>query len=378
MRSFGLLMALAFASLFPSAAGALPVPITGYDVTQTPAAGFGGWSHSYTGSITDTGRTISTVPIVDETGGSGTMNDGATSTRVDQVQLFSTRDDDAGVPIRPTITLHFAEPHELRQILIRGGDIGGNIIPGALLGATIAIGDTAVAVEAVPTGIPGPLETVDDVLDLSNTALADRPTNTVIIRDFTAGFFGFPFDQFSIAEIVVEDDLSGDVDPPEFTSVPSDFTVVADGPDGVAVSFVLTAEDDVDGPVAVECDPPAGSTFAPGETQVVCFACDAAGNCAAASFTVLVTLTASGLCELTGDYVSGSERYQALPPGKRAAIDKLVAGACRHLDRLVERLTPVQKAALIANYEQAVDALAAAGWLTVEQAATLKLLANAI
>jgi hypothetical protein len=107
-------------------------------------------------------------------------------------------------------------------------------------------------------------------------------------------------------------------------------------------------------------------------------ATDAAGNSAAANFTVLVTLTARGLCKLTGGYVASSERYRALPPRKRAAIDKLVTKVCRPLDRLVDRLTPAQKAKLVSRYKQAVDGLAAQRWLTAEQAATLKTLASTI
>jgi hypothetical protein len=103
-----------------------------------------------------------------------------------------------------------------------------------------------------------------------------------------------------------------------------------------------------------------------------------AGNSAAANFTVLVTLTASGLCKLTGTYLASSERYLALPPRRRAAIDKLVAKACRPLGRLVDRLSPAQKAKLITSYKKAVDELAAQRWLTAEQAARLKMLASTI
>lgn len=93
---------------------------------------------------------------------------------------------------------------------------------------------------------------------------------------------------------------------------------------------------------------------------------------------MLVTLTASGLCKLTGIYVATSERYLALPPRRRAAIDKLAAKACGPLDRLVHHLTPAQKAKLITRYKKAVDDLASERWLTAEQAARLKMLASAI
>ena len=89
------------------------VPVAGYDVMQTPASGFGCWHHTYTGTITPTGRTLSSsvcgqVAIVNETAGGGTLNDGVTTTTIDAAQLFDTLNDDAGVPIQPTITLHLS------------------------------------------------------------------------------------------------------------------------------------------------------------------------------------------------------------------------------------------------------------------------------
>jgi HYR domain len=157
--------------------------------------------------------------------------------------------------------------------------------------------------------LPVALGLADDVLDLRNTPLADIETDEVVLSDFEN-----PFGQFSIAEVVV-DGASGDTTAPVVTVPDSPVTVVAAGPNGAAVSFIATAHDAVDGPVPVECDPPSGSTFVPGKTTVVCSATDAAGNSAARNFTVLVTLTASGLCKLTGSYVATSEQYQALPPG---------------------------------------------------------------
>ena len=286
--------------------------------------------------------------------------------------LFTTDNDDAGVPIRPKITLHLARAVRIQEIVIRGGNIEDNAFPGTLTGVSVRIGDTAVAVPGEPSGATVPLGLADDVLDLRNTPLADIETNEVVLSDFEN-----PFGQFSIAEIVVNG-ASSDTTAPVIAVPDSPVTVVSQSASGVAVNFIVTAHDAVDGPVSVNCDPPSGSTFAPGETTVGCIATDAAGNSATARFTVLVALTASALCKLTGTYVSNSERYQALPARKRAAITALVARACAPLDRLVRRLTPAQKAALIARYTRAVDQLAAQGWLTAEQAATLKQLAIAI
>jgi HYR domain len=56
----------------------------------------------------------------------------------------------------------------------------------------------------------------------------------------------------------------------------------------VRVPFVVTATDDVDGPVPVACEPKSRSWFPMGRTRVRCAATDATGNTGKASFVVTV------------------------------------------------------------------------------------------
>lgn len=67
-----------------------------------------------------------------------------------------------------------------------------------------------------------------------------------------------------------------------------DLAVVATSEDGAEVTFATTANDRVDGEVAVTCTPPSGSTFPIGSTSVQCSASDSRGNTSEASFTVTV------------------------------------------------------------------------------------------
>ena len=92
-----------------------------------------------------------------------------------------------------------------------------------------------------------------------------------------------------------------DTTPPDVT-VPADITVEATGFSGAVVTFAASATDLVDGPLAVACTPPSGSTFALGTTTVTCSATDSHGNEGSASFEVhvvdttppvIVSLTAS-------------------------------------------------------------------------------------
>jgi hypothetical protein len=357
------------------------VTITGYDVGPTAASGFGGWAHVYTGTVTDTGRQVggsaSCDPpqppclVVNETGGGGSLNDGVVSADSSVNQLITNRSDTAGVPIAPVITLHLGVAVRVQTITIFG-DGGPSIFSGAINAATVTIDSTAVALSPPASG---PV----DVLDLRGTPLAAVPTDTVQLSDFTAEWLPFfpSFDQFSIGEITV-DGLTAPADstPPVLTLPVRPVIAEATATAGAIVTFAASALDATDGPVPVTCVPASGSRFAIGETVVRCSATDGAGNAAAATFIVRVQVTPGGLCSLTHQYVSGSAKYQALPPSRRKAIDALAAAACAHLNRIVKRLTPSEKRALVARYKQSVDALAGQRWLTAGQAVTLKSLAD--
>jgi PKD repeat protein len=96
-----------------------------------------------------------------------------------------------------------------------------------------------------------------------------------------------------------------DTTPPVLT-VPEDMVVEAISSDGAEVTYNVTAEDNVDGIATLEedgaltqdnvgggidisCDPPSGSTFPVGDTEVQCTATDEAGNVGGpVSFTVTV------------------------------------------------------------------------------------------
>jgi hypothetical protein len=84
-----------------------------------------------------------------------------------------------------------------------------------------------------------------------------------------------------------------DTTPPTL-NLPDDKTVDATSAAGATVTYSASASDLVDGPVAVNCSPASGSTFAPGTTTVNCSATDNAGNKASGSFTVTVKFSLRG------------------------------------------------------------------------------------
>jgi hypothetical protein len=185
-------LALTVALTLGTTVSAAQVSIIGYDIAQTARSGFGCWFHNYSGTITNTDRTVSGSvvcsaggnQIANYSGGSsGTLNDGVIST---SAHLFTTRNDDDGQPISPVITLHLGGTFVINTISLFGGD-SGNAIPGALNGVTVEIGENSIALATTPFGTPNAIGVpVNDLIDLANTTLVGIPTNQIVRRNFTA------------------------------------------------------------------------------------------------------------------------------------------------------------------------------------------------
>jgi hypothetical protein len=193
-------------------AGGEAVKITSYDIKSTPRSGYGCWSHVYSGTITDTGRTasdwgtciINGTHIADYAGGFGTLSDNFFSTTTDDNQLFSVGLADDGSPILPEITLHLDGTFAINSILMFGGTTPVLGPPGALAGATVEISGVAVSLPTVPFGSQDVLGLYrNGAFVLTGTPLEGRPTNQIVLKNFVASFFG-PFDHFSLTEIRVD------------------------------------------------------------------------------------------------------------------------------------------------------------------------------
>lgn len=204
------------------ATGPATIPIESYDITETPMSGFGCWTHVYTGSIVDTGRTVSgSVTCGGETadhlanysGGSGTLNDGIYSASSDNNQLIlTTTNADDGLPIEPVITLHLAQTARVKGISIYGGDVAWNVLPGALNAATIEIGGKPLFKSSTAFGTPNVLGVpANDDFDIDYTEQSWIATRTIVLKDFQADLFGSPFSQFPITEITVRGDPDQEV-----------------------------------------------------------------------------------------------------------------------------------------------------------------------
>jgi uncharacterized repeat protein (TIGR01451 family) len=120
------------------------------------------------------------------------------------------------------------------------------------------------------------------------------------------------------------------------------------------------------------------ASFGLGHVSVTRTATDLAGNSGSGTVSFDVTVDPSSLCTLTRQYVQSSNRYQALGASAKRVVDVTVTAACQILTNIGPALRPDRKASFIHQYQNAVQALAAAGWLTSSQAAALSSFAAAL
>jgi len=114
---------------------------------------------------------------------------------------------------------------------------------------------------------------------------------------------------------------------PPVLSLPADITAEATGPNGAIVTYVATANDETDGPVAVSCDPSSGSVFALGTTTVTCSAHDIANNSSSGTFHITVVDTTPPAITVPADITAeATSAAGAVVPFTASATD-LVDGS---------------------------------------------------
>jgi uncharacterized repeat protein (TIGR03803 family) len=151
--------------------------------------------------------------------------------------------------------------------------------------ATIALGSLAqffdgspksVSATTTPPGLP-----VSITYDGSATAPSGVGSYAVVATVTNPNYTGSATGTLTITDNV----------PPVLTLPTSPVVAEATSPAGASVTYVVSANDNVDGPVAVTASPVSGSTFPVGNTTVTATAHDAANNVANGSFVVSVVDT---------------------------------------------------------------------------------------
>jgi hypothetical protein len=205
MRS---LRSLIFSAAFAAAACAGPITITGYDIQDVPASSFGAWYNSYTGTITPLGTTFDSANLVNDTGGSGTLNDGVTLTTESASVLFAVGTNDQSGPLAPVVVLHLNGTFALNSITLFEDTGNDNAIPGVLTGVTVQIGASSAAITGSATGP----SSRDLLLNIGASSLAGVTGNTVTLSNFQGNWYGL----FDLNEITL---TSGSSSVPEPSSL---------------------------------------------------------------------------------------------------------------------------------------------------------------
>jgi hypothetical protein len=109
-------------------------------------------------------------------------------------------------------------------------------------------------------------------------------------------------------------------------NLPADKTAEATSAAGAAVTFSVSANDAVDGPVSVNCDASSGDTFPLGMTTVHCSATDAHSNAANGSFTITVQDTTAPSLNLPSNITTTAASNSSKVVSYSASATDLVDG----------------------------------------------------
>ncbi|MDQ3966764.1 MAG: HYR domain-containing protein [Thermoproteota archaeon] len=157
-----------------------------------------------------------------------------------------------------------------------GGEIGIDCDPPS--GTTFPIGSTTVACTATD-------EAGNTATESFTVTVQDTTPPTLIVPADTVSRATSPEGSQIIYLALARDNVDGGA------------TLMADN--------VLSQDDDIGGEIGIDCDPPSGSVFPIGTTEVECTATDEAGNTATASFTITVQDTTLPEEEITTHYDTG-------------------------------------------------------------------------
>jgi hypothetical protein len=191
---------MAFAGLVlgvSSFAHATPISITGYDVLNAHTSGYGGWAHTYTGTITNTGSGAS------YTGGTGTMADGLDSTWYSNTQLFNLSN-------AATITLYLDGFYAIDTLELWQGDFS-NSIPGGIETIDLTIGAATDTLTGSPFSTSGSsFSNRNDSFSFAGSALSGLVTDQITLSSISEGNC---CNYFSISEIRLEGTVSSVPEP---------------------------------------------------------------------------------------------------------------------------------------------------------------------
>jgi hypothetical protein len=259
-----------FSSAVPVFAVDAPVITTAPFTSSTTPITLTGTATS-SATITVTGGADTETTVVDVSGNWSVLVD-LNANAVNNLEVTANDGVDTSATSTVAITHDNTAPvvASTTDVSVNASSSAGTVVNFSLPTATDNL-DTSVSVVCIPasgttfaSGTTTVTCTASD--DAGNTATADFDVIVTVVADTTAPIFA--------------------------TTTDVNATTTSAG--GAAVNFTVTATDDMDATVDIECTPASGSTFAVGTTTVTCTAEDDALNTATTTFDVILTLVAAG------------------------------------------------------------------------------------
>ena len=125
--------------------------------------------------------------------------------------------------------------------------------------------------------------------------------------------------------VTVPNSFTLDATPPTLT-LPSDMTLEATGYSGAIAQYSVSASDNIDVNVPVNCDVPSGTELPFGNTLIICSATDTAGNTSTGSFIVNVVDTTGPTLNLPSDITAEATSASGASVTYSATATDLVDG----------------------------------------------------
>jgi len=170
--------------------------VTSYDIDRTQPTGYGGWSHSYNGSVASNGD-----GTFKYSGGSGTMNDGVIGTAYYNTQLFQTSD---GSKITLYLDQSYTQIDKIRLYSFAydsGNSNSLNSIPGNITSVDVTIDGLTNTILTTGFGGSNNGSSTSHELLLTSLALQNKTSGQIQLSNFqTDGRGG----DFSISEITFQ------------------------------------------------------------------------------------------------------------------------------------------------------------------------------
>jgi hypothetical protein len=278
-------------SCTPNTGATFPIGTTTVNCTTTDLAGNTA-SGSFTVTIQDTTAPVLTLP-------SNITQEAVSLTGNNVTYLASANDNIDGTIAISCLPISGALfPIGTTTVNCSATDAAGNTTSGSF---TITIQDTTLPIITVPANITREANIPAGRVVTYSASANDNLDGTIPVTCTPVSGSTFPITTTTVSCSATDSHGNTgtrsftitirDTTPPTITTPGLFVFAEATGPTGAVVTYTVTANDIVDGPITPICTPISGSTFALGSTTVNCSASDSHGNTSNRNFRIIVVDT---------------------------------------------------------------------------------------